>query len=253
MVKMYSLSLTLCRCVATLREAFFGAPFGAHFFNKQKGGMVLPSTIKESNEVKMIAPEDLSSALDSVALAYENYPMFNYLVGKPSKATSIKQIILSSILASKIDYIGLSVGDNNKAVAIFIKPNYKGAPALPFLFKGGLKLIFKHSLGIVFRLLNYENNAMKIKGKYSDNDCWYLYSLTVHPDYQCKGLASKVMKPMLDFFDTTGQSCYLETNKDCNVPMYEHFGFKLMETGFIPNTDVVHYAMRRDPIKNKDE
>ena len=25
MVKMYSLSLTLCRCVATLREAFFGA------------------------------------------------------------------------------------------------------------------------------------------------------------------------------------------------------------------------------------
>jgi len=35
LVKMYSLFLTLCRCVATLREAFFGAPFGAHFFIKQ--------------------------------------------------------------------------------------------------------------------------------------------------------------------------------------------------------------------------
>ena len=33
MVKVYSLSLTLCRCVATLREAFFGASLnGAHFF-----------------------------------------------------------------------------------------------------------------------------------------------------------------------------------------------------------------------------
>ena len=32
LVKMYSLSLTLCRCVAALREAFFGASFVAHFF-----------------------------------------------------------------------------------------------------------------------------------------------------------------------------------------------------------------------------
>lgn len=207
----------------------------------------------EGNSVKLINPKDISKALDSVALAFEDYPMFNYLIGKPSKADSIKQIILSSILASNNDYIGLSVGDNYKAVAIFIKPNYKGSPALPFLFKGGLKVIFKHSLSIIFRLSNYENNAMKIKEKYSDNDCWYLFSLTVHPDYQHKGLASKVMKPMLDFFDMTGQSCYLETNKDCNVPMYEHLGFKLLETGFIPNTDIVHHAMRRDPIKNNDE
>lgn len=191
--------------------------------------------------------KDIDRVLNSVALAYEDYPMFNYIVNGKSNAGSIKQIIQSSIMASKVDYIGLTSGENNEAVAIFIKPNYKGAPALPFLLKGGLKLIFKHSLSIVLRLLNYENHAMKVKAKYSDNNCWYLYSLTVHPDYQHTGLARKVMQPMLDFFDATGQSCYLETNKDCNIAMYEHFGFKLMEKGFIPNTNVVHYAMRREP------
>ena len=177
------------------------------------GGLVVPLNTIEKNRVKLINPKDISKALDSVALAYEDYPMFNYLIGKPSKADSIKQIIQSSILAGNIDYIGITVGDNNEAVAIFIKPNYKGAPAIPFLFKGGIKLIFKHSISIIFRLLNYENNAMRIKKKYSDDNCWYLYSLTVHPDHQHKGLASKVMNPMLDFFDMTGQSCYLETNK----------------------------------------
>lgn len=200
-------------------------------------------------KVSLIGDRDIGEVLNTVALAYEDYPMFNYLVKGNSNAASIKEIIQSSIMASKVDYIGLTLGENNEAVAIFIKPNYKGTPALPFLFKGGLKLIFKHSFGIVFRLLNYENHAMKMKAKHSDDDCWYLYSLTVHPHYQHKGLASKVMQPMLDFFDATGQSCYLETNKSCNVAMYEHFGFKLMETGFIPNTDVVHYAMRREPIK----
>ena len=194
--------------------------------------------------------KDVDRVLNSVALAYENYPMFNYIVNGTSKAESIKQIIKSSILASKVDYIGLTFGENNEAVAIFIKPNYRGAPALPFLFNGGLKLIFKHSLRIVPRLLNYENNAMKVKEKYSDDNCWYLYSLTVHPDWQHKGLASKVMQPMLEFFDATGQSCYLETNKDSNIAMYEHFGFQLMEKGVIPQTNIAHYAMRREP-KNK--
>lgn len=137
----------------------------------------------ENNNVNLISPKNICRSLDSVALAYEDYSMFNYIVNDKSQAGSIKQIIQSSIMASKVDYIGLTFGENNEAVAIFIKPNYKGTPALPFLFKGGLKLIFKHSLGIVFRLLNYENYAMKVKEKYSDDNCWYLYSLTVHPDY----------------------------------------------------------------------
>lgn len=209
----------------------------------------MPTEKKMTRElsVTLIDFKNISKVLDSVALAYEDYPMFNYLVKGNSKSTSIKRIIQSSIMANNVDYIGLSFGENNEAVALFIKPNYKGAPALPFLFKGGFKLIFKHSLSIVYRLMNYEKFAMKIKDKYTNHNCWYLYSLTVHPKYQHTGLATKVMQPMLDFFDATGQSCYLETNKDCNIAMYEHFGFKLMEKGFIPNTDVVHYAMRREP------
>lgn len=198
-------------------------------------------------KVSLFENKDIDEVLNSVALAYEDYPMFNYIVNGKSRAESIKQIIQSSIMANKVDYLGLTFGEDNEAVAILIKPNYKGASAIPFLLKGGLKLIFKHSLSIVSRLLNYENHAMKVKAKYSDDNCWYLYSLTVHPDYQHKGLASKVMHPMLDFFDATGQSCYLETNKDCNIAMYEHFGFKLMEKGFIPKTNVAHYAMRREP------
>lgn len=195
----------------------------------------------------LIDSNNIDKVLDSVALAYEDYPMFNYLTGGHSKASSVKQIIFSAIAANKVDYIGLTFGENNEAVAIFIKPNYKGVSILSFLFKGGFKLIFQHSLSIVFRLLNYENHAMKVKEKYSDDNCWYLYSLTVHPNCQHKGLASKVMKPMLDFFDATGQSCYLETNKECNISMYKHYGFRLMEADNIPGTNIVHYAMHREP------
>ena len=204
-------------------------------------------------KVHYMRPQDINNFLKSAAMAYEDYPLFNYLVGKDSKAEPIKQILRASVKSSKTKIIGISAGENASALALFIKPNYKGTPAFPFLFYGGIKLICKYSLGMVFRLLNYEKYAMHMKEKYSNDNCWYLYSLTVHPDYQHKGLATIALKPMLDFFDTTGQSCYLETNKLCNVPMSEHYGFKLMETGKIPGTDVVHYAMRREPRINSDE
>ena len=212
------------------------------------GGLFVSLNPTERNKVILINPKEISEALDSVALAYKDYPMFNYVFGNNGNIEPIKQIYKSSVTTSDFICLGVKVDGDYQAVAIFAKPNYKGVPTLQFLMNGGIKLLLKHSFGMAIRLLNYENNAMKVKSKYSNSNCWYLYSLTVHPDHQHKGLGSKVMQPMLDFFDATGQSCYLETNKDDNIAMYEHFGFELMEKGYIPKTNVVHYAMRREPM-----
>ena len=40
---------------------------------------------------------------------------------------------------------------------------------------------------------------------------------------------------------------YLETNKEINVPLYEHFGFELSKKEMIPKSPVMHYAMVRNP------
>lgn len=190
----------------------------------------------------------MDRAIESMTLAYEDYPMFNYFFGGSSKADAIKRVLKPSMPSEKCGRVVLTAGDG-AAVAIFVGPEYKGVPALRFLFSGGWKLALRYSFGMFKRLLNYEDYAMRLKGKYSHENCWYLYSLTVHPEYQGGGLASKVLKPMLDFLDATNQSCYLETNKDSNADIYKHFGFEIMEKGTIPGTDVVHFAMRRDPRK----
>ena len=54
------------------------------------------------------------------------------------------------------------------------------------------------------------------------------------------------MKPLLNYFKLNKKICYLETNNDPNVPIYEHFGFKVMEKTNVPNSDVPHYAMLFD-------
>ena len=54
------------------------------------------------------------------------------------------------------------------------------------------------------------------------------------------------MKPLLNYFKLNKKICYLETNNDRNVPIYEHFGFKVMEKTLVPNSNVPHYAMLFD-------
>jgi hypothetical protein len=59
------------------------------------------------------------------------------------------------------------------------------------------------------------------------------------------------MRPMLQFCDDEQMVAYLETNKEANVGLYQHYGFDLMKEELIPKTTVMHYAMLRNPVCKK--
>jgi GNAT superfamily N-acetyltransferase len=69
--------------------------------------------------------------------------------------------------------------------------------------------------------------------------------LGVDPDYQGKGYASQLLRPMLARADKEGIPCYLETQLGKNVALYEHFGFRVAEQGIIPGSNVMSWAMVR--------
>ena len=89
---------------------------------------------------------------------------------------------------------------------------------------------------------------MNLKKEFTDNYDWYLFNLSVKKEAQGKGIASKLMRPMLEFCDNEKMVAYLETNKENNVGLYNHYGFELKKEELIPKTNVMHYAMVRQPI-----
>jgi len=46
--------------------------------------------------------------------------------------------------------------------------------------------------------------------------------------------------------DEEGLPCYLETLNEANVPLYEHFGFRVLEKSIIPETKLTNWAMLRE-------
>lgn len=195
----------------------------------------------------LVTKEDVDRLAEIAADAYQDYPLHNWFTnGKYDKIASklIMQISLKTMTEDAVIYAD---SEEMNGFAVWLPLGFTGSKTIPFLASGGLKLILHSGLGIIGRLLTYENYAMNLKKEFTDHYDWYLYNLSIRKDAQGKGIASKLMRPMLQFCDDERMVTYLETNKESNVSLYRHYGFDLMKEEIIPKTTVTHYAMVRHP------
>ena len=116
-----------------------------------------------------------------------------------------------------------------------------------FMRSGGLSLSKTVSKNVINLIDTYSKYAKTFHGKYAPGKHWYLYAIAVRKRYQGKGIAGALIKPMLAMLDERKLPCFLETQNGANVPKYEHYGFKTVETGILPNSEIMHWAMLRTP------
>lgn len=195
-----------------------------------------------------IVPENRMDELAEIAAdAYQDYPLHNWFTKGAYDPLASKLIMKTTLAAMKDDAVIYADSEELNGFAVWVPLGFTGSKTIPFLRNGGIRLILHSGLGIIRKLLVYETFAMKLKEKYTGHVDWYLYNLSVRQSAQGKGVASKLMNPMLTFCDDEKMIVYLETNKESNVPIYRHYRFELRETNKIPGSDVGHYSMVRDP------
>ena len=195
----------------------------------------------------IVEKKDLERLADVATDAYRDYPLHNWLTkGKYDEVASklLMQITLKTMTEDAVIYAD---SEEMNGFAAWLPFGFSGNKTIPFLKSGGLKLIFHSGFGLIGRLLAYEKFAMNLKKEFTDNYDWYLFNLSIKKDAQGKGIASKLMRPMLQFCDDERMVAYLETNKETNVGLYRHYGFDLMKEELIPKSPVMHYAMVRHP------
>ena len=196
----------------------------------------------------IVEKKDMDRLAEVAADAYRDYPLHTWLTkGKYDYKASklLMQITLKTMTEDAIIYAD---SEQINGFAAWLPCGFTGNKAMPFLLNGGLRLILHSGFGIIGRLQTFENYAMNLKKEYTDNYDWYLFNLSIKKDAQGKGIASKLMRPMLKFCDDERMVAYLETNKESNVGLYKHYGFDLMKEELVPNTPVPHYSMVRRPV-----
>jgi ribosomal protein S18 acetylase RimI-like enzyme len=196
----------------------------------------------------LVQEKDLDRLAEVAADAYRDYPLHNWFTGGKYDPVASKLLMQISLRTMTEDAIIYADSEEMNGFAVWLPFGFTGNKTMPFLANGGLKLIFHSGLGLIGRLLTYETYAMNLKKEFTDHYDWYLYNLSIKKDAQGKGIASKLLRPMLQFCDDERMVAYLETNKESNVSLYKHYGFELKKEELIPKTPVTHYAMTREPV-----
>lgn len=195
----------------------------------------------------LVQKKDIDRLAEVATDAYRDYPLHNWLTkGKydPVASRLLMQITLKTMTEDSVIYAD---SEEINGFAAWLPFGFSGNKTLPFLRHGGLRLILHSGPGLIGRLLTYESYAMGLKKEFTDHYDWYLFNLSIKKDAQGKGIASKLMRPMLGFCDREKMVAYLETNKESNVGLYQHYGFDLMREELIPKSPVMHYSMVREP------
>jgi len=136
-----------------------------------------------------------------------------------------------------------------EGVAVWL-PSDKSEITLWRAFRaGGLSL--QHHLGkeTMDRLMAFSTKIDELHRKHLPSPHCYLFFIGVDPSYQGRGYAGRLMRPVLERLDMKKIPCYLNTQNEKNISLYEHFGFRVIDQLTLPGTDILHTAMRRDPYQ----
>ena len=200
----------------------------------------------KENGLYIAKKEDFEALATMSGRAYKDYPLSVYTNNGKYEEDCVKQTLLVSLYSMYDEGVIYSDSEELNGLVIVMPPGYTGIKTLSFVWNGGFKIIFNQGISTLKKMMDFESFAMNMRKKYTNNEDWYLYNLCVDPKCQGKKIASKLIKPLLNYFKEHKLMCYLETNWDKNVPIYEHFGFKVMEKAMVPGSNVEHYGMLFD-------
>jgi GNAT superfamily N-acetyltransferase len=190
-----------------------------------------------------VGPDHLRAVVDVMTRAFHDDVVLSYLLPDASQrprlgpalvAIPVRHCFRRGQVYSTADVVG---------AACWLPPGVSlGLWQLlrPEIIGTGLKLGWQ-GLNRFGALLSLAERAHKT---YAPRPHWYLAGLGVEPSRQGQGIGSRLMQPILNRADESSLECYLETQSERNLPLYERHGFKVVHQGTLPHGPSLWFMLR---------
>lgn len=187
------------------------------------------------------------SATEVLSRAFQNDPSLKYYFPDELARKRIAPYLFSAIVFSGIQYgEAYATSPNLEGVAIWVSSDNYPITYCGLLRSVPLTTVFVIGMHGGFRMRSVHTYTDAVHKRLVPSKHWFLQMIGVDPKFQEQGYAGKLLKPMLARVDEEGLPCYLDTLNEINVPLYEHFGFKIIEKATIPQTSFTNWAMLRE-------
>ncbi|MGD9115921.1 MAG: GNAT family N-acetyltransferase [Dehalococcoidia bacterium] len=191
----------------------------------------------DSANIIRLAKSQVERAGEVLSRAFRNDPMLVAYIPDAVKRQKRLRTMFRIELGHAVEHGEVyAVSPDFEGVAVWLPSTAPEMSLWTMLRGGGLKLLFTSSWGFLNRMKKDDDFASGRRRKLAPNPHWYLAVLGVDPDFQGRGCASRLLKPMLARLDREKIPAYLETDVEGYVAMYQHFGFKVIEEAVLPGS-----------------
>jgi ribosomal protein S18 acetylase RimI-like enzyme len=205
------------------------------------------TTTTESNNLIRLQKDQIRPAAEMLARAFNDDAFFKKLVPDPEKRLAKAAHLFAFNLKIGIKYGEVyTTSSNLEGITMWMPPEGDNISLWRAIRCGVIPLVFRVGFGLMRKMNAADAYGERVRKRLTPKRYWYLAVLGVDPDHQGKGHASAMMKPMLKRIDDEGLPCYLETDGEKNISMYQHFGFKHLEHIHVPEHDIEMDAMFKE-------
>lgn len=205
--------------------------------------MTLNDPSRRRPRVRLMNADDVNDVARSLAAAFDDDPVWDYLVpASPNRrgrlATIFSTMIRLQHLPQSVCYTDLEC----RGAALWDPPgHWKMTPSQ--LLRGSPSFIRGFGSNILTSVRTL-STVERLHPKSPPH--YYLAVLGTHPDQQGKGIGSGLLQPVLATCDAQGIGAYLESSKESNIAFYARHGFTVTGEIHLPKGPTI-WPMWRDP------
>jgi ribosomal protein S18 acetylase RimI-like enzyme len=142
---------------------------------------------------------------------------------------------------------GVCLGTAEKDGVLMMLPSDQTKLTIGKLYQSGMVAApFKMGWASLSRMIRFMDFAEKEHKAAISSDHYYIMTVGVLPERQGMGIGKKLMTKALETVDANKMPCYLETQNQNNVPIYQRLGFEVVSDKEIPKGGLHNWGMLRE-------
>jgi ribosomal protein S18 acetylase RimI-like enzyme len=189
----------------------------------------------------------IKPASKMLARAFQDDPIVRYALEDDKDVNTRLPHVYEFLLRYYLSYAqGYTTSDCLEGVAVWQRYVRSKMSLLRMITSGAIWPAFRIGIKTGRRMQPFFDYIESKHVELISSPHWYLMVIGVDPEFQGKGYASLLLRGMLHKIDEERLPCYLETEKEENISIYQHFNFNVVEDYIVPETSVKLWAMLRE-------
>jgi ribosomal protein S18 acetylase RimI-like enzyme len=200
------------------------------------------------DEIARLSKNNMKHAIDVLTNTFWEDPLTVYFFPEEEKRKRFLPLFSEFMLKQGLRYGDVFVTSPNVVgVGIWTHSKTIETTLWRLIRSGGLKQYWVFGSALIKKMTKVNEFVSERRRRLAVNPYIHLGSLAVDPKHQGQGYASKLIRPMLQRLDEMKIPCYLETQSESNVSLYQHYGFEVLEQCIAPDQEIPHWYMIRTP------